>query len=1030
MSITEVAIKRPLLISVVFGSLILFGILSFSKLNYNLLPKFEVNIITVFTVYPGASASEVENAVTKKIEDALASLEGLDKIFSSSQEAVSIVQLQLDAKTPVDRAQQNAQRKIDALLSQLPEGINTPVISKFSSDEVPVLRIGAYANIEAAELYDLINDKIKPQLANVAGVGEINLIGGLKREIKIYLDRDKLRLYRIPIAWVPQAIDYANKSFPAGKIENNQSQYPLRFDANIQTLEQLQNLALRTNPDGSKVLLKDVAELVDDTQDPATLNRVNGKPSIGLEIFKQTDANAVEVSHLVQERLNELEKLFAPYDLKFRVAVNQSDYTLASARAVGVDLVLAIFIVSLVMLAFLHSIRSSTFVLVALPTSMIPTFIGMYLFGFSLNLMTLMALSLVVGILVDDSIVVLENIYRHMEMGKDRRRAAIEGRLEIGFTALAITLVDVVVFFPMALASGLIGNILREFSMVVVFSTLLSLLVSFTVTPMLAARFGRLEHLSSANWWSRLHMQIEHFLFFLKVEYGKILLWALAHKKWVFGVIALLLAGSFTLPFTGFIGQAFIATGDRGELSIKLETSPQTPLSETNRIALQVEQLLLSRPEVKNVFSSIGYSSTSAGNLVANNNIAELTVKLVDKNQRALSAEAFGEEMKREIAKIPGVRASIHQFHITGQIADAAIQVGIKGTDMDSIRKAANIVKSVVMSVPGTQDVEFSVKDPKPQIDIRIHREKMAQYGISAAEVGNTVRIAFLGNDQVKFRQGGNEYTIRIILDKFDKHNPDDVRRLPFVNMQGQTFELGQFASVNENIGESTLERIDRLNAIKVNAAVVGRPTGTVGADIRELLADKKLPDGVSIEYLGDLQRQDEAFRSLGIALALGFILVYLIMVALYESVLYPFVVLFSIPVAFIGALLALALTMEDFTIFSLVGTIMLLGLVSKNAILIVDFANHIKQHTNTITEALVEAGKERLRPILMTTVAMILGMLPIALAKGSGAEIKNGMAWVLIGGLTSSMIFTLFIVPCVYLVMENLKNRFSSGKK
>ncbi len=1026
MTITEVAIKRPLLITVIFGSLILFGLISFGALNYNLLPKFEVNIITIFTVYPGASADEVENTVTKKIEDAVSSLEGLDKIFSSSQEAVSIVQVQLAASANVDRAQQNTQRKIDAMLSQLPDGVNNPVISKFSSDEMPVLRIGVSASLEPTELYDLINDKIKPQLANVSGVGQISLIGGTKREIKVNLDRDKLRYHRIPVALVSQAIEYANKSFPAGKVEGDESQYPIRFDANLQSVEQLGNLVLRTNPDGSKVFLKDVAELVDGTQEQSTINRVNGKPSIGLEIFKQTDANAVDVSQSVEKRIKELEVLYASSNLKFQVAVNQSNYTLASANAVTFDLVLAVFIVALVMLAFLHSIRSSMFVLVALPSSMIPTFIGMYLFGFSLNLMTLMGLSLVVGILVDDSIVVLENIYRHMEMGKDRRRAAIEGRLEIGFTALAITLVDVVVFVPMAMASGLIGNILREFALVVVFSTLLSLIVSFTITPMLAARFGRLENLTANNLWNRLNQQIEHFLFFLKHEYGKMLHWSLFHKRWVFLIIILLLGASGALVSTGFIGQAFIASGDRGELSIKLEMAPQTPVRETNQIALKVEQILLSRPEVTSVFANVGYSSTSSGSVFANNNIAEITVKLVDKGKRDLTAEEFGEEMKKEISKIPGVKASINQFHITGQVADAAIQIGIKGTDMDSIRKAAAMVKSVVMSVPGTQDVEYSVKDPKPQIDVQLNREKMAQLGISAAEVGNTIQIAFRGSDKSKFKQGGNEYDIRIALDKFDKANIDDVQKLSFVNSRGQTFELSQFANVTETLGESTLERIDRLNAIKVNSAVIGRPSGSVGADIQEILDEKKLPEGVSVEYLGELQRQADAFRSLGIALGLGIVLVYLIMVALYESAVYPFVVLFSIPVAFIGALLALALTMESFTIFSLVGTIMLLGLVSKNAILIVDFANHIKEHSASIVDALVEAGKERLRPILMTTVAMIFGMLPIALAQGSGAEVKNGMAWALIGGLTSSMIFTLFIVPCVYLVVENLKNRIS----
>lgn len=1027
MTITEVAIRRPLLITVVFSSLILFGLISFNALNYNLLPKFEVNVISVVTIYRGASASEVQSTVTKKIEDALSSLEGLDKILSTSQEGASIVQLQLKAATNVDRAQQNAQRKIDQIMPQLPEGIDNPVINKFSSDETPVLRIGVTAGLGPSELYDLINDNIKPQLSNVNGVGQVVIIGGNKREIKVNISREKLKAYKIPIAFVAQAVDNANKSFPAGKVEQGETQFPIRYEASFTAVSQLGEVVLRHNPDGSKIYLSDVAEIADGTEEQNTINRVNGNSSIGLEVYKQTDANAVDVSKLVRQRIGQIESQHSSQNLKFNISVDQSTYTLASANAVTFDLVLAVFIVALVMLAFLHSIRSSLFVLVALPSSMIPTFIAMYMFGFSLNLMTLMALSLVVGILVDDSIVVLENIYRHMEMGKHRRKAAIEGRNEIGFTALSITLVDVVVFVPMALISGLIGNILREFALVVVVSTLLSLVVSFTLTPMLASRFGKLEHLSRQTWWSAINLWIEKFLYYLKFEYGKMLHWSLSRKKWVIITVILLIGGAALLVPAGFIGQAFISPGDRGELSIKLETSPQSTIYQTNQSVREVEKILLARPEVVNVFSNVGYSGTGGfSSMASNSNVAELTVKMVDKKERNISADDFSAAIKKEILKIPGVKATVNQIHITGQTAESAIQVAIKGTDVGKIRETANIIKEVMENISGTQDIQFSVKEPKPEIEVKLNRERMAQLGISAADVGNSLQIAFRGFDRSKFRQGGNEYDINITLDKFDKSNIDDVRKLSFVNQRGQVFELAQFATISKTMGESTLERIDRLNSIKVNSGVLGRPSGSVGADIQRALSSRQIPEGIAIEYLGDLQRQAEAFKSLGFALALGIVLVYLIMVGLYESVLYPFVVLFSIPVAFIGALLALALAMDNFTIFSLVGLIMLLGLVSKNAILIVDFANHIKAKTPTITDALVEAGRERLRPILMTTVAMIFGMLPIALAKGSGAEVKNGMAWVIIGGLTSSLLLTLFIVPVIYHIAEEMKIKFS----
>jgi len=1031
MSITEVAIKRPLLITVLFTVLILFGLMSYKQLNYNLLPKFEANVVSVITSYRGASPDEVENSVTKRVEEAVSAVEGLDKLTSSSMEGASSVVIQLKAGVDVTKTQQEVQRKVDAIVSLLPKEADRPVVNKFSTDEMPVLQIGVSANLSPTLLYDLVDDKLKPQIANVPGVGQVTLIGGNEREIKVNIDLHKLQAYKLSVSQISQAVQNANKSFPTGKVETATDQFSIKFDAKVGDVNLLRNLIVKQNSDGSKIYLKDVAEVTDGKSESTAINHVNGIPSLGIIIQKQTDANSVEVCNLVKAKIANLEQQYASNHLKFDISVDQSKFTLASANAVMDDLVLAVLIVAAVMLLFLHSVRSSLFVLVALPSSMIPTFIAMYVFGFSLNLMTLMALSLVVGILVDDSIVVLENIYRHMELGKDKVRASLDGRNEIGFTAMAITLVDVVVFLPLALTSGLIGNILREFSLVVVFSTLMSLLVSFTITPLLASRFGKLELLTKNTLWGRLNLAFENFLESLKEEYGKLLKWSLGHKRWVFGITIFMLVASFALIPLGFIGGTFISNGDRGEISVKLELAPQASLYQTNMVTQKVEKIILSKPEVVKIMSGVGYSSTSnIGGNASNNNVAELTVTLVDKEKRKLSAEDFGLSLKDEISQIPGVKVTVSAIHITGRSAEAPIQVAIKGTDMKTIRETALKIKDIVRTVPGTQYVQFSTKDPKPEIEVNLDREKMAQLGLSAADVGMTLQNAFRGDETSKFKEGGNEYDILISLDKFDRSNIDDVKSLSFVNNKGQTFQLDQFANISETMGESVLERIDRLSSIKVTSSVVGRPTGTVGAEIQAKVTKLKLPEGVSIEYLGDMQRQKDAFGSLGVALLLAIVLVYLIMVALYESVVYPFVVLFAIPVATVGAFLALALTMETLNIFSIVGLIMLIGLVTKNAILIVDFANHLKSEGLSAKEALIEAGKERLRPILMTTIAMILGMLPIALSKASGAEVKNGMAWAIIGGLTSSLLLTLVVVPSVYMVIESFLNLFRKKKQ
>lgn len=1029
MSITEVAVKRPLFITVVFVVLVLFGLISYNQLSYNLLPKFEANVVSVMTTYRGASADEVETNVTKHIEDAVSAIEGLDQINSTSQEGVSSVIIQLKQGVSVDLAQQEAQRKVEQAISLLPDDADRPVINKFSTDEIPVLRMGVTANLSPSELYDLIDDKLKPQLSNVTGVGQVTIIGGTERQIQVNISQAKLKAYHLSISQVSAAINNANTSYPAGQVKTQEDQLSIRFDAKLTTVANLRNVIVGKSSNGGQIFLRDIAEVYDGVADATAVNHINGRPSVALQIQKQSDANAVDVSKLTRERLTSLEKQYEAQGLKFNIASDQSIYTLASADAVVFDLGLAVLIVSVVMLLFLHSFRSSMFILVALPSSMIPTFILMSLMGFSLNLMTLMALSLVVGILVDDSIVVLENINRHMEMGKSRWQAALDGRAEIGFTALAITLVDVVVFVPLALTQGLIGNILREFSLVVVFSTLMSLLVSFTLTPLLASRFGKVEVLDKNTLWGRLNLGFEKFLDNVKEEYGRILTWVLGHKRYIFLLSIFLIVGSIALVPGGFVGAAFMQQSDRGELNVSIELAPTASVYQTNQVAQRVEKILLAKPEVTKVFTNVGYSSTGLGT-TSNSNIADLTVQLVDKKERTVSSEEFGQNIQKEILQIPGVKVTVAPTSITGNANQAPIQVAVKGTDMAVIRKTAAQVKDIVASVPGTSNVDYSVDDPKPEVGVTLDREKMAQLGINAAEVGATLQTAFRGDDRSKFKQNGKEYDIMVNLDQFDRSKADDIRHLTFVNSQGQTFELSQFATIREGMGESVLQRIDRLSSITINSQVVGRPSGSIGADIQAKMAKVKLPEGISIEYRGDLKNQADAFGSLGVALLLGIILIYLIMVALYESTIYPFVVLFSIPVALVGALTALALTMESLTIFSIVGMIMLLGLVAKNAILIVDFANQLKEEGYALKEALIEAGKERLRPILMTTIAMIAGMLPIALASGDGAEVKNGMAWVIIGGLTSSLLLTLFLVPSAYYVVDKIKERFAGRKK
>ena len=1030
MSITEIAVKRPLLIVVIFTVLFIFGARSYFSLNYNLLPKLEVPTVSVTTTYPGAAAAEVETSVTKKLEDAFAAVEGLDKISSTSQEGVSSIVVALKSGTDVDQAERDIQRKADQAQNDLPDDVDKPLVNKVNLEESPVIKAGVTSTMAPRDLYDFVDKQLLPILQNVNGVGQVNIIGGDERQIQVNIDQEKLKAYGLAIGQVTDALRNANQSFPAGSIETRDQKLSIRFDANVTSIEEVRGLIVMQQPKAGSVYLRDIAEVVDATAKTTAINHINGIPSIGVQIIKQSDANAVNVSEQVKAKFDEIQAQYKANAIKFTVSSDQSEYTLKSADAVMEDLVLAVVIVGIVMLAFLHSFRSSMFVLVALPSSIIPTFIIMYFLGFSLNLMTLMAMSLVVGILVDDSIVVLENIYRHLEMGSDRKKAALDGRSEIGFTALAITLVDVVVFLPIAFSGGIIGSLLQEFSLVVVFSTLMSLFVSFTVTPLLASRFGRIEEMNEHTLWGKINIGFENFIDKVKAGYGSALAVVLHKKRWLLGGVILLIIGSIALIPFGFIGAAFMPSADQGELLIKLELAPSATIYQTNMVTQEAEKMIKAQPAVVRTFSSIGFVSGGVAGAGNNANLAEITVTLTDKKERTLSAEEFGNDMQKRLSKvIPGVKITAAPTSLVGGASAAPIQIAIKGIDLKAIRKVAEEYQKMVASVPGTRFVQLSVKNQKQQVEVNLNREKMTLLGINASQVGSALQNAFTGNDQSKFKQAGNEYDILIGLDSYDKSNIDNVRNLSFSNNDGQTFVLSQFAEVTEGLGESVLERSDRLNSITVNANVAGRPSGSISKDIRAKESQIKLPAGVTVEYLGDAKNQGDAFGSLGFALVVAIVLVYLIMVALYENAIYPFVVLFSIPVALVGALLALALTMDTLNVFSIIGMIMLLGLVSKNAILIVDFTNQLKSEGHGVEEALLEAGKERLRPILMTTLAMILGMLPIALASGAGAEIKNGMAWVIIGGLTSSMVLTLFVVPSMYLIIDKLIAKFSHKK-
>lgn len=1030
MNITEISIKRPSLIIVLFSILTLLGFIGYKNLSYELMPDFNQPVVVIKTVYPGAEPNEVETSVSRKIEDALSNLEGVDYLVTKSLPNASIIIANLKYGTDLDKTMQDAQRYIDNIRKDLPQDILSPLMSKVSPNDLPIMSISATSNLSSTEFYQKMKDDYLPQIQQIKGVAEITVLGGEEREIQVKINQDKLKLYKISMIQVVEAINKSGLDLPAGKVQTDKESNSVRLTGKFTSLEDIKNVQVAMPVLGSPVYVKDVAVVMDGIKETTSVSRYNGKNGIGLMLKKQGDANAVDVSTLVREKFKSIEEQNASAGVAFIIADDSTDNTIAAVNSVVYDLILAVILVSLVMLLFLRSFRNSFIVIVAIPTSLVTAFAVMWLLGYTLNLMTLLAMSLIIGILVDDAVVVLENIQKHLDRGKDKRTAALDGRMEIGFAALSITLVDVVVFLPILFLQVFVADMLKQFSVVVVTSTLTSLLVSFTLTPWLVSRIGKKEDLQPTNIFNRFLLWFEHQIENFTNWYGRQLEWVLSHKLIFTGFVFLLFVMTLGIMKQGIIGKELISTGDQGKFRMALEFDKSTSIHQNNVIAQKIETYIIEQPEVATVFSNVGGPSTGIGSLgVGSANKTEFTIQLKPKKElKNLPTEVFMKKLREELkTQFTGINYSMAALGLIPR--SAPIEITLSGSNSNQVMQSGNNLKAMIENIPGADNVRLSVEAGSPEYKIIPDKDKMQRLGLTTAYIGMNLRTAFTGNDDATLTENGTEYPVRIWLDEFSRQNFEDVQQLSIINSMGLPVEVSQFAIVEQGNSPSLLERKDRQPAITLTSDALGRPSGTVADDVVAYLKENPLPNGIQMTWGSDIKRQNDSFGALGSVLLISFLLIYLIMVALYDHFIYPLVVLLSIPVAGIGAFFALNLSLSNLSLFALLGLIMLMGLVVKNAILIVDFTNQLKAEGKFFKEALIIAGKGRMRPILMTTLSMIVGMLPIALATGTAAEWKNGLAWVIIGGLLSSLILTVFLIPMVYYLVDTAKEKLKNKK-
>lgn len=1020
MKISDLSIRKPIYVIVLFLVIGILGLLGYSSMKAELMPKFTPPSLNVQVIYPGASPTEVESSLTIKLEDVLSSMAGVESMRSYSFEGMSMVFVSFTYGTNIEKAVTDAQNKINSKKAELPAGILAPIVNEISVDAKSIITLALSSNLDAVDFSDLVTKDIIPELQRIPGMAKVESVGRHPREIQVNMDMALMRELGLSPVQVMGALKGANLDFPTGSLKDGKTNTAIRLSGKLKSVDEIRSLVLMTMPNGTQIRLSDIADVVETAADVNSLARVNGKEAILINIFKQENANAIELSDAVKESVHDLETKYAGSALAIDTVSDTSDFTRESIKSVLEDLLLAILLVTIVILLFLHNWRNALIVMLVVPLSLIGTFIGMKLFNFTLNLMSLLGLSVVIGVLVDDAIVVIENVCRHMEMGKSALQATKDSMQEIGFTVISVTVVLVIVFLPIALTNSLVSDILRQFCGVIIFAILFSLLSALTLVPLLTSRFGKMDVIDTDTVWGKVMSGFEKLVENFSNMVSGILKKALSHKRMV-GIIVIALTVMICALFPmGFIGFEFMPKVDQSEFAVMLEMPKDISIEESSLMVAKAEAWLLEQKEITEVVSMLGLTNSSTENNQGTPYLAELKCRMVPPSERDKSVHFYISGLRRDLtdylvdAKVQVMAASLHG---SGNSAD--VEYVISGSKADSVALFGEYALAAMRSIPGTLQQQLSSGSGRPEVEISVDREKMSALGLSLDNVGMTLQMAFQGNTTMKFVRDDNEYNINLRADNFYRDNIDDVSSLTFINQQGSRITLDQFAEVRIGTGPNRLERYNRNSSVTISANVVGISAGEASSQFLDKVSGKAGMMGISVATVGNMKSMMDSMSVFAIAILLSIVLMYLALVLLYNNWADPLVVMFSIPFSILGAILALALSATSLNIYAMLGLVMLIGLVAKNAILLVDFANERRREGMDVDTALVEAVRLRTRPILMTALSTIIGMIPVAVASGSSAELRNGIGWVIIGGMALSTLLTLIVVPVVYRIFH-----------
>jgi HAE1 family hydrophobic/amphiphilic exporter-1 len=1024
MLLADVSIRRPVFTVILMAVLVLFGLVGLRALGLDLMPKIEAPFVTVSVVYPGADPDVVENRVLEVIEDACSTISGVKKITSSAVESYGLVFIEFELDVAADRAVQDVRDQIASVEDDLPSDARKPLIQKIDIGAAPVvaLVLTGPAGTSAADLTHVADKRVRAGLQRIAGVGVVNILGKQEREIHIEADPDKLRAYGLTLPDVEQAVAYGNLDVPGGRLTLGGQELLLKTYGEATSLEDLRALVL-ANPAGfGPVRLRDVAEVRDTTEEARSLTALDGVRALTLYVLKQSDANSVAVADAVMRAVAE-DRIALPQGYALKTIQTTSDFTRRSVNSVLEDLILGGALAVLIILLFLRDWRATFISALALPTSVVATFAFMRLFGFTLNNITLLALSLSIGMLIDDAIVVIENIHRHMKMGKPARQAASEATEEIGLAVMAITLSIVVVFVPVALMKGIVGRFFFEFGITVAAAVTISLFVSFTLTPMGASRLLR-DHPPG-----RLSRILGRGLDALDRAYRATIGWVLDHRLAVIMLGVLALAGAGYLA--RFIPTEFQPSMDQGELDVTFNLPEGTSLDATY---LRGEEI---RAELARAEPSIQFMNVAIGaGMRQKVNEGKVFVKLPPARGRARSQDQVAVDLRRSLAaRFPGQDISVSQAATGGsgmgnEMMSKPLNIQLRGTDSRLLRETAQRLIDELRRQPGFVDLSLTDRGARPQTGFQLDRDKVSAAGLAPAQVAMVVRTAIQGTEVSQYRVGADRYKVLVKAPEAYTRDRQRVLGIPLRGPAGNLVEIGELIRPVDEDAPAQIDREDRVRQVSILGNLEGLVLGEAQKRVDTLAANVLPPEGVELKFSGQGEIMEESFRYMLEALLLAIILIYMVLAAQFESFLHPITIMVSLPMSMIGALLALLLTGQTLSIMSFIGIIMLMGLVTKNAVLLVDNANQRRKREGLpVRQALIEAGAVRLRPILMTTLAMIFGMLPVALALGEGSEFRAPMAVAVIGGLITSTMLTLLVVPAVYSSFESAR-RLLAGQR